>query len=178
MPENDKYPHYFRLGKIGDYELIHAGDCPYSEVMTWSDEDGDVRAVINYLCLEGVIWNELGVDAIGGEHRLRWLDAGLYRVLGWMTEPGMIEPNYGLEFTEADDNNRPVPVPELSISKSITMRPVWRRRQRRLYLQTELEPPTEIEQVDAIKVLEDPENETFAPALWFEAFAIVEEASR
>lgn len=67
---------------------------------------------------------------------------------------------------------------DVPITDKINMRPVWRRRQRRHYLLNLMDVPTEEEIQDAIRVLADPENEIFAPALWFEAFTIFEEASR
>lgn len=63
------------------------------------------------------------------------------------------------------------------ISKRIVMRPVWKRRQRRVYGQNRLPPPTEEEKADAIKVLADEKLCEEAPALYFEAFLIFDEAS-
>jgi hypothetical protein len=65
---------------------------------------------------------------------------------------------------------------EIPPSNSITVRPVWRRRQRRAYLQSELAPPSEAEIQDAIRVLGDGESQVFAPALYLEAFRIFDEA--
>ena len=64
----------------------------------------------------------------------------------------------------------------IPVSTSISMRPVWKRRQRRIYMQPKPEPPSELEIQDAIKVLEDEESEVFAPALHLEAFRILDEA--
>lgn len=64
----------------------------------------------------------------------------------------------------------------LPISKSMTMRPVWKRRQRRAYLHEMPGPPTEEEKRDAIRVLEDERNQTYAPALYAEAEMILHEA--
>ncbi len=66
----------------------------------------------------------------------------------------------------------------IPISDSITMRPVWRRRQLRNYMNMKLSPPNELEIQDAIRVLEDPDNAKYAPALNDEAFRIFDEASR
>lgn len=65
----------------------------------------------------------------------------------------------------------------LPVSKSIKMRPVWRRRQRRKYYLAELAAPTDAEMHDAVLVLADPANQTYAPALYLEAFRILDEAS-
>ena len=68
---------------------------------------------------------------------------------------------------------------DIPVSDSITMRPTWRRRQMRAYLPLlQLTHPTAREIQDAIRVLEDPDNERLAPALNLEAFRIFEEASR
>lgn len=70
-------------------------------------------------------------------------------------------------------HNRHLAIP---ISNEIQMRPVWQRRQRRQYMLSTLEPPTEAEMHDAILVLADEDNATFAPALHTEAQRIVDEA--
>ena len=67
---------------------------------------------------------------------------------------------------------------DLPISEKITMRPVWKRRQRRIYGQNELPPITDEEKADAIKILGDKRLQKYAPALYFEAFAIFDEASQ
>lgn len=67
---------------------------------------------------------------------------------------------------------------ELPISTKITMRPVWQRRQRRIYGQNKLPPISEAEKQDAIKILGDLKLQEQAPALYFEAFLIFDEASR
>jgi hypothetical protein len=64
---------------------------------------------------------------------------------------------------------------DVPVSKSITMRPTWRRRQLRKYMQSKIGPPTELEIEDAIRVLRDPENRRLAPALFNEAVLILEE---
>ena len=63
----------------------------------------------------------------------------------------------------------------IPVSTSIRIRPVWARRQRRVYLQSDLAPPSEREIQDAIRVLGDEENQIFAPALYLEAFRILDE---
>jgi hypothetical protein len=63
----------------------------------------------------------------------------------------------------------------IPVSDSITMRPVWARRQRRHYMLGKLDPPSELEMQDAIRVLADPELQVSAPALHLEAFRILEE---
>lgn len=68
-------------------------------------------------------------------------------------------------------------VPDLPVSDKIVMRPVWRRRQRRHYHLVRLARPTDAEMHDAVLVLADPDNQTFAPALYLEAFRIMDEAS-
>jgi hypothetical protein len=65
----------------------------------------------------------------------------------------------------------------LPVSTSISMRPVWARRQRRVYMQDVLCQPNEREKQDAIRVLEDPSNQFYAPALYAEAELILLEAS-
>lgn len=65
----------------------------------------------------------------------------------------------------------------LPVSDSIKKRPVWERRQRRIYMQDQLEPPTDEEKHDAILVLADPSYERDAPAVWQEATRIFLEAS-
>lgn len=59
------------------------------------------------------------------------------------------------------------------------MRPTWRRRQMRAAnpLGT-LASPSEREIQDAIRVLEDPDNELYEPTMYLEAFMIFEEVSR
>jgi hypothetical protein len=64
----------------------------------------------------------------------------------------------------------------IPISSSIRVRPVWARRQRRLYHQNPLDPPTDEEKHDAILVLADQSMETDAPAIWIEAQMILDEA--
>lgn len=67
---------------------------------------------------------------------------------------------------------------DIPISNKIVMRPVWRRRQRRVYGQNTLPPITEAEKADAIKILGDARLERDAPALWFDAFLILDEGGR
>lgn len=63
---------------------------------------------------------------------------------------------------------------DLPVSTKIQMRPVWRRRQKRAYFsQTPLDPPTREEKLDALRVIEDPDNLRFAPALFAEAELIL-----
>jgi hypothetical protein len=64
---------------------------------------------------------------------------------------------------------------DLPFSQSITPRPVWERRHRRLQGHG-LPPPTEAEKHDAIRVLADQTNETEAPSMWIEATMILDEA--
>lgn len=64
------------------------------------------------------------------------------------------------------------------VSESITMRPVWHRRQVREYLQKIPLAPTDAEMHDAVLVLADPENQILAPALHLEAFRILDEAGQ
>lgn len=66
---------------------------------------------------------------------------------------------------------------DLPITQKMRMRPVWKRRQQRIYGQNRLKPPTEAEKHDAILVLADRTTEKHAPALWLEAFRIFEETS-
>jgi len=57
-------------------------------------------------------------------------------------------------------------------------RPVWRRHLKRTMRNfAEMDPPTDAEKHDAIKVLRDPEN-AGVPGLWVEAHRILEEASQ
>lgn len=67
---------------------------------------------------------------------------------------------------------------DLPISNKITKRPVWRRRQRRIYMQGPLPPITEEEKADAIRILGDKRMEKYGPALWFDAFLIMDEAGK
>lgn len=67
---------------------------------------------------------------------------------------------------------------ELPVSAKIRARPVWRRRQRRLYGQGKLRAPSEEEKMDAIRVLWNERWIDEAPALYFEAFLIMDEAGR
>lgn len=67
---------------------------------------------------------------------------------------------------------------ELPISNKITMRPVWQRRQRRIYMQGPMPPPTDEEKADAISILGDKRIEKYGPALWFDAFLIMDEAGK
>lgn len=64
----------------------------------------------------------------------------------------------------------------LPVSDSIRMRPVWRRRQLRVYMQNPLPPPSDDEKHDAIQVLADSDNQRLAPALYQEAERILHEA--
>jgi predicted transcriptional regulator len=67
----------------------------------------------------------------------------------------------------------------LPVTEQMRMRPVWERRQRRIYGNVnELAPATEEEKLDAISILADPTVEKEAPALWYEAFRIFEEESQ
>ena len=66
---------------------------------------------------------------------------------------------------------------DLPISKKIRMRPVWQRRQRRIYMQSALPPATDEEKRDAIRVLSDERLCREAPALFFDAFLIMDEES-
>jgi len=66
----------------------------------------------------------------------------------------------------------------IPVSDSIRMRPVWKRRQRRLYMWGPLGYPSDAEKHDAILVLQDPENQTYAPGLYLEAERIFQESSR
>lgn len=101
------------------------------------------------------------------------LEPGVYRIVSYTEyRPGEFGGTYGEEWDTGVRLVEPIP-----ISEQITMRPVWRRRQRRHYLQSELAPPSESEMIDAIRVLEDPDNQLYAPALYLEAERIYEEAS-
>lgn len=68
---------------------------------------------------------------------------------------------------------------DIPVSDSITMRPVWRRRQLRALANiSPMRAPTDAEVMDAIRVLEDVDNERFVPELHLEAFRILDEAGR
>ena len=68
--------------------------------------------------------------------------------------------------------------PDLPVSTSIVMRPVWKRRQRRTYGANPLPPPTDDEKRDAIRVLSLPDAMLAEmPAVHIEAQTIMEEAS-
>lgn len=64
----------------------------------------------------------------------------------------------------------------IPVTTSMKARPVWRRHRRRIFANVNpFPPPTEEEKWDAIRVLEDPENE-FVPGLWDEAHRILDES--
>ena len=66
----------------------------------------------------------------------------------------------------------------LPVSTAIVMRPVWRRRQRRIYMHNPLPPPTDAEKSDAIRVLSLPDAMLAEmPAVWAEAMRILEEST-
>ena len=65
---------------------------------------------------------------------------------------------------------------DLPRTQALRPRPVWARHLRRSLLNLEeLDPPTEAEKQDAIKVLRDPDN-AGVPGLWIEAHFIFDEA--
>lgn len=98
------------------------------------------------------------------------LGINLQTVSKWLNDPRV---PLSREDAEVEFNRMDLP-----ISEKIRMRPVWRRRQRRIYGQNTLPPPTEEERQDAIAVLSDKRLETEAPALWFDAFLIFDEAGQ
>lgn len=64
----------------------------------------------------------------------------------------------------------------LDKTDKLTPRPVWERHRRRTLMNINPMPaPTEEEQQDAIRVLEDPDNEA-VPGLWIEAHRILDES--
>lgn len=66
---------------------------------------------------------------------------------------------------------------DLPATGQLKPRPVWARHTLRTLRNFEaLDPPTEEEKHDAIKVLRDPDN-AGVPGLWIEAHRIFEEAS-
>jgi len=66
----------------------------------------------------------------------------------------------------------------IPVTNSIKARPVWLRHRRRNFANVNPFPsPTEAEKQDAIRVLEDPNNE-FVSGLWDEAHRILDEAGQ
>lgn len=66
---------------------------------------------------------------------------------------------------------------DLPKTEKLRPRPVWMRHLRRTMRNfAEMDPPTEAEKRDAIKVLRDPDN-AGVPGLWVEAHNIFLEAS-
>lgn len=168
----DAFPHILDVIDIGEearYEIEHLRGCP---VETY-DYDGVVYKRHN--CRVAWVQDNWGLDFL--EHddgRVGWqlLEPGSYLISSY-TEyvPGEFGGTYGEEWDTGIRLVDPIP-----ISKSIIMRPTWKRRQRRAYHQGPLDPPTELEVWDAIRVLEQEDNQTMAPALHLEAFRILEEA--
>lgn len=66
---------------------------------------------------------------------------------------------------------------DLPVSTSMRPRPVWARMNRRISSSDRLGPPTEAEMQDAIRVLEDADNQFYAPLLYLEAERILFEES-
>ncbi len=150
------------------FELDHPG-CA-TKLVELDSISGDREAVQTYER------HTCRMQHVVDEYGLAFLEHEDGEVRGWSTlEPGVYQI-VSYSAGEGEVGARIVaPLPE---SESIEMRPVWRRRQRRVHLQAPLGFPTEAEIQDAIKVLEDADNETFAPALHLEAFAIFDEASK
>ena len=67
---------------------------------------------------------------------------------------------------------------DLPLSTKIRMRPVWKRRQRRIYGQNALPPPSDDECRDAIRILGNRDLQRNAPALYFDAFLILDEGGK
>lgn len=167
----DSKPHLLVIFQDGDetsYDIEHPG-CA-TKLVELDSISGDREAVVTYehpTCRLQLAVDYWGLDFL--EHA----DG----TQGWLSlKPGY----YGIvSYSEGDDIGvRLVELDPLPVSERITVRPVWDRRQRRHHLQAPLDAPSEAEIHDAIKVLEDPENEIFAPALHLEAFTIFDEASR
>lgn len=166
----DTKPHLLVVLEDGDgtsFDVEHPG-CA-TELVELDSISGDREAVITYeryTCRMQWVLDYWGLDFL--EHP----DG----TQGWDTlAPG----HYGIvSYSHGEDTGVALLEPVLAVSDKITMRPVWDRRQRRHYLQAPLDTPTEAEIQDAIRVLEDPDNEIFAPALHLEAFTILDEASR
>lgn len=67
---------------------------------------------------------------------------------------------------------------DLPKTEQLRPRPVWKRHLRRTMRNFEqMDPPTEPEKRDAIKVLRDPDNAGI-PGLWVEAHLILDEAGQ
>lgn len=64
----------------------------------------------------------------------------------------------------------------LPATEAMPPRPVHARYLRRQRNPLSIEPPSEFEKADAIRVLEDPLNAEIMSFMWHEAFAIFEEA--
>lgn len=168
---SDTKPHLLVVFQDGDetaYEIEHPG-CA-TELVELDSISGDREAVMTYeryTCRMQWVLDYWGLD---------FLEHPDGRSKGWGTlAPG----HYGIfSYTDGDDTGVALVNPAaLEVSEQITMRPVWARRQRRYYLQAPLDAPTQAEIHDAIKVLEDEENQFHAPALYLEAFTIFDEAS-
>lgn len=156
------------------YEIEHPG-CP-TKVVELDSIGGDAITYEHYNCRMQWASDNSGLNYLeheDGSEGWMSLEPGIYRIASYTEyRPGEFGGTYGEEWDTGVRLIEPIP-----ISEQITMRPVWRRRQRRHYLQSELAPPSEAEMIDAIRVLEDPENQLYAPALYLEAERIYEEAT-
>lgn len=66
----------------------------------------------------------------------------------------------------------------IPVTSKIRQRPVWRRHRLRVLSNINpIAPPTEEEKADAIRVLEDEDNQLI-PGLWDEAHRILDEAGQ
>lgn len=181
----DAAPHLLLVVDTGEeryYEVEHPPECQ-KEYFVLEGISGDQEAFEKferYTCRVAWVCEGWGLDflqlagELKGHEGWEKLAPGLYPIMGFTDySPGELGGTWGEEWDTGVYVLEDVP-----ISDRITMRPVWRRRQRRHYMLSALLAPTDEEIQDAILVLADPENETFAPALWIEAFNIFEEASR
>lgn len=175
----DEVAHTMWIVGIGEdkyFSVDHLPTCGIERVENDLGPDG--RPFERHTCRLAWVLETWGFDFLGhadGREGWEFLEPGSYAVKSYTEyRPGEFGGTYGEEW----DTGAFV---EGEISTRIVMRPVWRRRQLRLYTDTPfgtLAKPTDAEKEDAIRVLEDPTSETIAPALWLEAFRIFEEASR
>lgn len=159
------------------FEVDHPSECQTETVTldSLAPECGPIQYE-HYVCRVQWVIDNAGLDFLehpDGKEGWLHLEPGTYPIIGYTN---YIADEFGGTYGEEWDTGVMLVQP-LPVSDRITMRPVWRRRQRRHYMQSELSPPTEKEISDADLVLSDSENETSAPALWLEATMIKEESN-
>lgn len=170
----DPKPHILVVLEEGGekwFEVEHPG-CS-TQIHETDSISGDREATVvyeSYTCRLQWVLDYWGLDFLehpdGTTQGWQPLAPGRYGIVSYSRGDG-VDNDTGVELVGA----------ELSVSDKIVMRPVWERRQRRHYSQSPLDRPTEREIQDAIRVLEEGENQLLAPALYLEAFTIMDEAA-